>query len=184
MGCVPQMGSGVRAIQVRPWGGPIGAGEEQMKCFHVLRTDGSAEDFSVRKCLLKLFPQWASEVLGCPVPSIPVYPQPFDVMCDTAWKCFPHCKWQENVAAGRRTQSDPRFSGTVSFSLAVVAVLSASVHYPHRLVVLQNEPASLFLDVVLDTAPGHGYHKQKKPHASRSLYSYELVTKQLRAEGG
>ncbi|KAL3137612.1 hypothetical protein ABBQ38_004889 [Trebouxia sp. C0009 RCD-2024] len=50
-----KVGPGVRAIQVRE--------HERMEstCFYLLRTDGTDENFSVRKCICKLFPKWGQK---------------------------------------------------------------------------------------------------------------------------
>ncbi len=55
-----QIGAGVRAIQIRP--------HEKMDsiCFFVLRTDGSAEDFSYRKVSPRLSPWLCCCCTGCP----------------------------------------------------------------------------------------------------------------------
>ena len=49
---LPQIGAGVKAIQVRE--------HENMEstCFYLLRTDVTDESFSIRKCICKLFPKW------------------------------------------------------------------------------------------------------------------------------
>ncbi|KAK9815372.1 hypothetical protein WJX72_002394 [[Myrmecia] bisecta] len=49
-----KIGSGVRAIQVNQHR------TEESVCFFVQRTDGTEEDFSVRKCLATLFPAWGA----------------------------------------------------------------------------------------------------------------------------
>lgn len=48
-----QDGGCLRAIQVREHA------TEQSVCFHLMRSDGIVEDFSVNKCLTTLFPAWA-----------------------------------------------------------------------------------------------------------------------------
>ncbi len=47
-----QIESGIKAIQVQ-----VAAGFDfDTKCFVLFRTNGTSDDFSVRKCLAKLFP--------------------------------------------------------------------------------------------------------------------------------
>jgi len=50
-----QIGTGLRAFQVREHP------EHGSRCFFVVRTDGSAEDFSYRKCAEALFPSAGSD---------------------------------------------------------------------------------------------------------------------------
>ena len=47
-----QLGSGVAAFQVRE----VRKRNVSSTCFFVLHTDGTEEDFSLRKCLNRLFP--------------------------------------------------------------------------------------------------------------------------------
>ena len=47
-----QLAPGVKAIQVRD----VQVHDFSTACFHLIRPDGSAEDFSTRKCLCQLFP--------------------------------------------------------------------------------------------------------------------------------
>jgi hypothetical protein len=47
-----QMGSGVMRIQVR------NHETEESNCFYLIRTDGSVDDFSVFKCINRLFPAY------------------------------------------------------------------------------------------------------------------------------
>lgn len=49
---VMQMGSGVMRIQVR------NHETEESNCFYLIRTDGSMDDFSVFKCINRLFPAY------------------------------------------------------------------------------------------------------------------------------
>ncbi len=49
-----QDGGCLRAIQVRKH-----ATIENSVCFHLMRSDGTLEDFSVNKCLTTLYPAWA-----------------------------------------------------------------------------------------------------------------------------
>ena len=48
-----QDGGCLRAVQVREHV------TEQSVCFHLMRSDGIVEDFSLNKCLTTLFPTWA-----------------------------------------------------------------------------------------------------------------------------
>ncbi len=52
--CFMQDGGCLRAIQVRKH-----ATIENSVCFHLMRSDGTVEDFSVNKCLTTLYPAWA-----------------------------------------------------------------------------------------------------------------------------
>lgn len=47
-----QLAPGIKAIQVRD----VDVHDFSTSCFHLVRPDGSAEDFSTRKCLATLFP--------------------------------------------------------------------------------------------------------------------------------
>ena len=55
-----QLGSGVEAFQVRE----VRKRNVTSRCFFVLHTDGTEEDFSLRKCLNRLFPIYAQEHLA------------------------------------------------------------------------------------------------------------------------
>ena len=48
------MGDSLRAIQVRSHA------EEPSVCFHLMRSDGTMEDFSTNKCIASLFPAWSA----------------------------------------------------------------------------------------------------------------------------
>lgn len=47
------MGDCLRAIQVREHE------QEHSLCFHLMRSNGTMEDFSTNKCLASLFPNWS-----------------------------------------------------------------------------------------------------------------------------
>lgn len=51
-----QLGAGVRAVQVRDHQ----KFEEWTSCFFLLRADGSVDDVSARKCIMRIFPAWAA----------------------------------------------------------------------------------------------------------------------------
>ncbi|KAK9808573.1 hypothetical protein WJX73_010528 [Symbiochloris irregularis] len=51
-----KLGPGVKAIQVRD----VSEHDFSTACFHLIRPDGSAEDFSMRKCVAELFPNFGS----------------------------------------------------------------------------------------------------------------------------
>ena len=47
-----QIGSGIVAFQVRP----ITVRKQESNAFFMLRQDGTFDDFSTRKCIVRLFP--------------------------------------------------------------------------------------------------------------------------------
>ena len=49
-----QIGDSLRAIQVRSHV------QEHSVCFHLMRSDGTVEDFSTNKCIASLFPAWSA----------------------------------------------------------------------------------------------------------------------------
>jgi len=53
-------GSSVRAVVVRPHAA------EGSPCFHLVRTDGTVEDFSTKKCVCALFPAYAAQQAAKP----------------------------------------------------------------------------------------------------------------------
>ena len=55
-----KLGPGVRAVAVRPHA------VEGSPCFHLLRVDGTAEDFSTKKCVAALFPAFAAAAAAKP----------------------------------------------------------------------------------------------------------------------
>lgn len=54
--CQIQLAPGVKAIQVKA----VEAPDATTTCFHLIRPDGSAEDFSTRKCIAALFPHFGA----------------------------------------------------------------------------------------------------------------------------
>ncbi len=50
-----QIGPGIRALQVREHA------EMTSTCFYLLREDGTDDNFSIRKCVCKLFPKWGEK---------------------------------------------------------------------------------------------------------------------------
>ena len=60
-----QIGPGIRALQVREHA------EMTSTCFYLLREDGTDDNFSVRKCVCKLFPKWGEKNARQPNDFIP-----------------------------------------------------------------------------------------------------------------